>query len=101
MHAPGGPLAGKPGLYIGVPSSARDPARLRVEGRQGHRVAAGAPDLFRPACRGPLQVRLEIAIVTDFLVHLQPIPLTVGNHDVIRLRIEIHSGREAEAPLWL
>src|SRR4030081_1293532 len=45
-----------------------------------------------------LQVRLEVGVVTHLLVHLLAIALTVGDDDLIGLRIENHRGREAEAP---
>src|SRR5205814_1244774 len=45
-----------------------------------------------------LQVRLEIGVVTHLIVDLQAITLTVGDDDLIGLRIENHRRREAEAP---
>ena len=48
-----------------------------------------------------LQVRLEIAVVANLLVDLQPIALAVGDDDRCRCRIELDRGREAEAPLRL
>ena len=60
----------------------------------------------RHSCAGPnagqsLQIRLEVAVVANLLVDLQPIALAVGNDDVVSCRIVLHRCREAETPLRL
>src|SRR6516164_9125155 len=46
-----------------------------------------------------LQVRLEVAVVANLLIDLQPIALVLGNDHRIGVRIELDGGGEAEAPL--
>ena len=69
----------------------------RKEGRAPHCT----PDNTCPACAGLLQVRLEIAVVANFLVDLEPIPLAIGDDDRVAVRIEFDRGREAKPPLRL
>src|SRR6516162_7924783 len=55
----------------------------------------------RPVRGKPLQVRLEIAVVANLFVYLQPVPLAVGDDDTVGVRIEFHRRRKAEAVLRL
>src|SRR5262245_44032945 len=48
-----------------------------------------------------LQIRLEVAVIANLFVNLQPIALAVGNDDVVSCRIVLHRCREAETPLRL
>src|SRR5262249_35153269 len=45
----------------------------------------------------PLQIRLEIDVVANFSVYLQPIPLAIGHDDAIGFWIEVYCRWEAEA----
>ena len=46
--------------------------------------------------QSPLQVRLEVLVVANLLVNLQPVPLAVGHDDLVGGWIEVHRRREAE-----
>src|SRR5262249_55758879 len=65
-------------------------------GKNGVSLLLGA---YAPA--GSLQICLEVAVVADFLVNLQPVSLTVSDDHRVAVRVELDLGREAEAPLWL
>src|SRR5262249_52758225 len=60
---------------------------------------SGRPKCVRVRRMTDLQVRLEVAVIANLLVDLQPVPLAVGNDDLIACRIKLHRCREAETPL--
>src|ERR1700730_9024518 len=55
----------------------------------------------RPLSGNRLQVGLEVAVVADLLVDLQPVTLTVRDDHTVGGRIEFHRRREAEPILRL
>src|SRR6266403_766281 len=55
----------------------------------------------RPLSGSRLQIGLEIAVVADLLVDLQPVPLTVCDDHAVGGRIKFHRRREAEPILRL
>src|SRR3984893_14155662 len=55
----------------------------------------------RPLSGNRLQVGLEVAVVADLLVDLQPVTLTVRDDHAVGGRIEFHRRREAEPILRL
>src|SRR3954465_8975935 len=59
------------------------------------------PGTLFPVCGGSLQVRLEIRVVANLLIDLQPVALTVSDDDRIAGGIELYRGRETEPPLRL
>src|ERR1700736_6339057 len=84
------------------PGKVRSPASPR--GKTGKRKLF-LRQLVRPTAAGLqrkcLQVRLEVGVIANLLVNLQPVPLAVGDDDRLGVRIKVDRGREAEAPLRL
>lgn len=54
-----------------------------------------------PGSWKPLQVCLEVHVVTNLAVNLQAIPLAFRHDDAVGCRIEVNRCRETEAPFGL
>ena len=87
-------------------SSVWRPAPTAAREREPRRSTPAAPLEAKEDGRNerrepPLEIRLEIDVVANLPVYLQPIPLAVGHDDAIRFWIEVYRRWEAEAILGL